>query len=131
MSDPLTHPYSFGLPDGRLLDETTDDRLDEGTVFNISQFPRATPKRVEAARKYAREIPDERLDRTVDPWRDRETGEEFELVTSHFNIVDPAASGAVAFTVSATGTCSACAQRLRGADHVSLRRQPGMNGGRA
>ena len=69
-------------------------------VFNISRFPRATAKRIEAARKYIREIPDERLDRSVDPWRDRETGEEFELVRSHFNIVDPASSGAVAFTVS-------------------------------
>ena len=100
MSDPLIQPYSFGLPDGRRLEEDGDDRLDAGTVFNISRFPRATPKRVEAARKYIREIPDERIDRTTDPWTDKETGEQFELVKSHFNIVDPAASGAVAFTVS-------------------------------
>ena len=100
MSDPLTHPYAFGLPEGRLLDESGEDRLAEGVVFNISMFPRATAKRIEAARKYIRDIPDERLDRSVDPWRDRETGEEFELVRSFFNIVAPAESGAVAFVVS-------------------------------
>ena len=60
MSDPLTHPYSFGLPEGRRLDVEGEDRLAEGVVFNISMFPRATPKRIEAARKYIREIPDER-----------------------------------------------------------------------
>ena len=100
MSDPYTHPFAFGLPEGRRLDESGEDRLADGVVFNISRFPRATAKRIEAARKYIREIPDERLDRSVDPWRDRETGEEFELVRSHLNIVDPASSGAVAFTVS-------------------------------
>ena len=101
MSDPLTHPFAFGLPEGRLLvDEDGEDRYAEGVVFTISQFPRATAKRIEAARKYVREIPDERLDRTTDPWTDRETGEAFELVKSHFNIVDPATSGAVAFTIS-------------------------------
>ena len=46
------------------------------------------------------EIPDERLDRSTDPWTDRETGETYELVRSYLNIVDPASSGAVAFTVS-------------------------------
>ena len=100
MSDPLTHPYVFGLPEGRMLDVEDGDRLAEGVVFNISMFPHATPKRVEAARKYIREIPDERIDRTTDPWTDKETGEQFELVKSHFNIVDPASSGAVAFTIS-------------------------------
>ena len=69
-------------------------------VFSISMFPRATPKRIEAARKNIREIPDERIDRSTDPWTDKETGEQFELVKSHFNIVDPASSGAVAFTIS-------------------------------
>lgn len=67
---------------------------------NISRFPRATAQRIEAARKNVREIPDERLDRSTDPWTDRQTGEEFELVRSYFNIVDPASSGAVAFVVS-------------------------------
>ena len=100
MSDPLVHPYTFGLPEGRMLDVEGGDRLAEGVVFNISMFPRATAKRIEAARKYIREIPDERLDRSTDPWTDKETGEEFELVKSYFNIVDPASSGAVAFTVS-------------------------------
>ena len=27
MSEPLTHPYAFGLPTGRRLDEDTDDRF--------------------------------------------------------------------------------------------------------
>jgi hypothetical protein len=96
----VTHPYSFGLPEGRRLVQDGDDGLADGVVFSVSRFPRVTAKRVEAAREFAREIPDERLDRSTDPWRDRETGEEFELVRSWFNIVDPASSGAVAFTVS-------------------------------
>ena len=99
MSEPLTHPYSFGLPTGGRLDQEADDRFANGVVANICTLPRATPQRVEAARRNVREIPDERLDRSVDPWRDRETGEEFELVRSFFNVVDPAASGAIAFTV--------------------------------
>ena len=74
--------------------------LPKGVVFSISKFPRATPQRIAAARKNAREILDENLDRSTDPWTDRETGETYELVREFFNIVDPGASGAVAFTVS-------------------------------
>ena len=50
--------------------------LADGWPSAISRFRRATQARVEAARKNAREISDENLDRSVDPWRDRETGEE-------------------------------------------------------
>ena len=97
----MSDPYALGnVPTGRRLDLDTDDRLADGVAFSISRFPRATKQRVEAARKNAREIPDERIDRSTDPWRDRETGEEFELVKSYFNIVAPAESGAVAFTIS-------------------------------
>ena len=99
MSEPFTHPVSFGLPEGRRLDEPSDG-LSKGVVFNISKFPRATPQRVAAARKNAREVLDENLDRSTDPWTDRETGETYELVREFFNIVDPGASGAVAFTIS-------------------------------
>ena len=102
--------FSLGLPEGRRL-EQPGGGLEAGVFGNISQFPRATDERVEAARKNAREIPDERLDRTVDPWRDRETGEEFELVRSYFNIVDPASSGAVAFTVSDGNILGLCPAR--------------------
>jgi hypothetical protein len=55
------------LPEGRLLDEGGDDRYADGVVANISMFPRATAQRVEAVRKNVREIPDERIDRSVDP----------------------------------------------------------------
>jgi len=103
MSERLTHPYAFGLPEGRLLNEGAEDRYADGVVFNLSIFPRATPQRIEAARRNVREIPDERLDRSTDPWTDRETGEELELVSSWFNVVDPAASGAVAFTITGDG----------------------------
>ena len=97
----MSDPYALGnVPTGRRLEQDTDDRLPDGVTFSISRFPRATPKRVAAARKNAREIPDERLDRSVDPWRDRETGEEYEMVRSFFNIVAPEESGAVAFTIS-------------------------------
>ena len=123
MSDPLIHPYAFGLPEGRLLDEGEDDRHADGVVFSISMFPRATPQRIEAARKNVREIPDERIDRSVDPWRDRETGEEFELVRSFFNIIDPASSGAVAFTISDGNLPRPATGWVRGRDHVGLRRQ--------
>ena len=99
MSDPYTNAFAFGLPEGRRLAEP-GDALPAGVVFNISQFPRATPQRIEAARKNVPEISDERLDRSTDPWTDRETGETYELVREFFNIVDPGASGAVAFTVS-------------------------------
>ncbi len=95
----MTAPFIYGVPEGRVLDQT-GGAYAEGVFGNISQFPRATPQRIEAARKYMSEIPDERLDRSTDPWRDRETGEEFELIRGFLNIVDPASSGAVAFTVS-------------------------------
>ena len=74
--------------------------MPEGVFGNICQFPRATTARIEAARKNLPEIPDERIDRSVEPWRDRETGKEYDLVRSFLNIIDPAPSGAVAFTVS-------------------------------
>ena len=67
---------------------------------NINQFPRATAQRVEAARENLPEIPDERLNRYTSPWTDRETGETYELVRGFLNIIDPAPSHAVAFTVS-------------------------------
>ena len=67
---------------------------------NISPFARATEQRVEAASRNLPEIPDERIDRSTDPWTDRETGETYELVRGFFDILLPAASGAVAFTVS-------------------------------
>ena len=121
MSEPFTHPVSFGLPEGRRLDEPSDG-LSKGVVFNISKFPRATPQRIAAARKNAREVLDENLDRSTDPWTDRETGETYELVREFFNIVDPGASGAVAFTIS-DGTFSACARRGTRTGHDRSRRQ--------
>ena len=63
-------------------------------------FPSATAARIEAARKNVREVLEEDLDRTTDPWTDKATGERLELVRSYFNIIDPAESGAVAFTIS-------------------------------
>ena len=97
--DVFTHPVSYGLPTGRRLDDVNTGHSGPPT-FTISKFPRATPQRIEAARKNLPEIPDERIDRSTDPWTDRETGETYELVREFFNIVDPGASGAVAFTIS-------------------------------
>ena len=89
-------PFIYGVPEGRVL-ETGGG---EDAVGNICSLPRATPQRIEAARRNVREIPDEHLDRSVFPWRDRESGEAFELVRGYFNPVDPEASNATAFVVS-------------------------------
>jgi hypothetical protein len=70
MSDAPIHHY-VGLPTARVL-EGNSEGLGEGVFGNISQFPRATAARIDSARKNLAEIPDERIDRTVDPWRDRE-----------------------------------------------------------
>lgn len=95
MSDYLSDPYAIGLPTARVLED-----VERPKGFVISKFPQATKERIEAARQNVPEIPDERIDRSTDPWTDRETGGAYELVREFFNIVDPAASGAVAFTVS-------------------------------
>ena len=50
MSDPLTQPYSFGLPTGRILDVDSGG-YPEGAVGNICALPRAIPQRVEMMRK--------------------------------------------------------------------------------
>ena len=68
------YPYAISLPTGRVLGRGHVDRLPRGRVFNISRFPRATAARIAAARTNLPEIPDERIDRSVDPWVDRETG---------------------------------------------------------
>jgi hypothetical protein len=93
------YPFAVGLPTARRLEKDTDGLADD-VVFSVSQFPRATPQRIEAARKNVREVLDENLDRSVEPWRDVEMGEELELVRGWFNIVAPEESGAVAFCVS-------------------------------
>jgi hypothetical protein len=71
--------FSLGLPEGRRLDPPGGG-LGDKVFGNVSMFPRATEARVAAARQYAREVPDERIDRSTDPWTDRETGETYELV---------------------------------------------------
>ena len=80
------------------------------TVFSVSQFPRATPQRIEAARKNVREVLDENLDRSVEPWRDVETGEELELVRGWFTSLLPR-SPVQSRSRSRMGTSWACAQR--------------------
>ena len=91
--------YPFALPTARRLEQDSDGYAD-GVVFSVSMFPRATAARIEAARRNVREVLEENLDRTTDPWTDKATGERLELVRSYFNIIDPAESGAVAFTIS-------------------------------
>ena len=87
----------FGsLPEGRRLD--TDGGQPPNYLGEISVFPRATPERVVAARRLLHEIPDERLDRTVTPWRDSATGETYERLRSYLDLGDP--SGVIAFTIS-------------------------------
>ena len=64
----MSDPYALGnVPTGRRLEQDSDDRLADGVAFSISRFPRATKQRVEAARKNAREVLDENLDRSTDP----------------------------------------------------------------
>ena len=99
MSDPLTHPYSFGLPTGRLLDVDSGG-YPEGAVGNICPLPRAISQRVEMMRKRLPEVSDENLDRSVHPWVDTETGETYELIRGHLDVIAPESSGAVAFVVS-------------------------------
>ncbi len=96
----MSDPYALGnVPTERRLEQDSDG-LPDGVTFSVSRFPHATKARIAAARKNVREVLDENLDRTTDPWTDRETGEAYEMVRGFFNIVAPAESGAVAFTVS-------------------------------
>ena len=73
------YPFAVSLPTARRLEESGDGLADD-VVFSLSQFPRATAARINAARKNAREVLEENLDRTTDPWTDVETGERLELV---------------------------------------------------
>ena len=92
-------PWAIGLPTARRLEQDSDE-LPDGVVFSVSQFPRATAARVAAARRNVREVLEEDLDRTTDPWTDKLTGERLELVKSYFNVIDPAECGATAFVIS-------------------------------
>ena len=91
MSDPM---IVGSLPIGRRVD--TDTGHPDNHLGVISAFPRATPDSIAAARKTLPEAPDERLDRSTDPWTDRETGERYELLRSYLDLTAP--SDVVAFT---------------------------------
>ena len=95
MSD---YPFAVSLPTARRLEESGDG-LADGIVFSVSSSRESRPS-VAAARRNVREVLEENLDRSIDPWRDVETGEELELVRGWFNIIAPEESGAVAFCVS-------------------------------
>ena len=105
MSDYLSDPYAIGLPTARVLED-----VERPKGFVISKFPQATKERIEAARQNVPEIPDERIDRSTDPWTDRETGEPTNSCASSSTSSIPQRA-ALSRSRSRTGTSSACARR--------------------
>ncbi len=122
MSD-YNDPFALGaVPTARRLDSETDEHP-KGWFGTLSQFPRATPKRIEAVRKNVTEIPDERLDRS----------EEVCGYSRRARSTNSCASTSTSSTRrrqvrlpsrSPMGTSSACARRVRGRGLKRPRREP-------
>ena len=84
------------LPSGRRLEQPDHDPNYQGTVGPLRK---ADEGRLRLARRNLREIRENDVEGDGKYLTDTTTGEEFEVITSFVDLVDPKLTGALAFTI--------------------------------